>query len=137
MAKFTRSAKSPTPPSVKHICRRIAKGVLASILVSIGCLLLISIITLFTDNNYIENHIQYMMIAVTLISIFVGSVCATCRTQSRGLIVGMTVGLLYVLLSITISFTLHQDNMIILILITKCLAGLGAGAMGGLVGVNL
>ena len=59
MAKFTRYAKSPAPPSVKNICRRVARGVLASIIVSVCCLLLISVITLFTDNNYIENHIQY------------------------------------------------------------------------------
>lgn len=137
MAKITRHTRATQPPSVQNIFVRIAKGILVSIVVSICCLILVSVVTLFTENNYIETHIQYIMVAITLISIFIGSVWATRHTESMGLIVGMIVGLLYVLFSMIISYALNQDSIIFLIVISKILAGLGAGAMGGLVGVNL
>ena len=138
VAKNTRNLKKTVQQtSVFTLSSRIMKGLGVSVGVSIGCLILLSIFTMFSESSYLENHIQYVMVAVTMVSIFIGSVCSTLRTESMGLIIGMVVGLLYVVLSIAISCIFNQEAIVIVMIVSKVLAGLAAGAIGGLVGVNL
>ncbi|MPN12485.1 hypothetical protein SDC9_159803 [bioreactor metagenome] len=80
---------------------------------------------------------QYIMVGVTMVSIFVGSVYATQKSESKGLIIGMAIGFIYVLCSIGIGLEITHEPVVLLVLVNKCIAGLAAGALGGLVGVNL
>lgn len=115
----------------------IFKGVIASLIVSIVSILFLSLISLVNENTFIERYMQYLMVAVTMVSIFVGSVYATQKAESKGLIIGMAIGFIYVLFSVGLGMKLTHEPIIYLVLANKCLAGLAAGALGGLVGVNL
>jgi len=80
---------------------------------------------------------QYILVGVSLTSIFIGSAYATQKAQTMGLIIGMTVGIIYVLVSLGIGVELNNDTLSIFVVANKIVAGLAAGALGGLVGVNL
>ena len=139
MTKITRRARfSPKrQPENTGVAVLIFKGVFASLLVSIACVLFLSIISLVTENTTIDKYLQYVMVGVTMVSIFIGSVYATQKAESKGLIIGMAIGIIYVLCSIGIGLELSHEPVLPLVLVNKCIAGLAAGALGGLVGINL
>ncbi|HAK73756.1 MAG TPA: TIGR04086 family membrane protein [Sporomusaceae bacterium] len=115
----------------------ILKGVITSVAVSIFCILFLALISLTSDNTFIEAYMQYIMVGVSLTSIFIGSAYATQQAQAMGLIIGVTVGIIYVLVSLGIGVELNNETLSMLVVVNKLVAGVAAGALGGLVGVNL
>ena len=115
----------------------IFRGVLVSLVVALVCTLFLSVISLVTDNTYIDNYIQYIMVGVTMISIFIGSVYATQQATAKGLIIGTLIGIIYVLLSVALGMGISHETVSLLVLTNKFVAGIAAGILGGLVGTNL
>lgn len=138
MAKLTRSKRPviQTPQSTGTILI-VLKGTLLSLAVSLLFIVFLTLVTLVSQSTVFEGPNPYVMIAVCLISIFIGSTWASYQTQSRGLIIGICVGALYVLISLIIGMEMSQDTLMISVLANKLFAGLAAGALGGFVGVNL
>lgn len=138
MNKITRRFRSNTqPPKSSGMTVLILKGVITSVAVSIFCILFLALISLTSDNTFIEAYMQYIMVGVSLTSIFIGSAYATQQAQAMGLIIGVTVGIIYVLVSLGIGVELNNETLSILVVVNKLVAGIAAGALGGLVGVNL
>lgn len=138
MAKVSRRARFNAPPSKSPgAAILIGKGVLVSLTISILCTIFLSIISLITENVFIENYLTYVMVAITITSIFIGSVYSTLKAESMGLIIGMAIGFIYVLFSIGIGMQLATEPISWLMIANKITAGLAAGALGGFVGVNL
>lgn len=138
MAKVSRRLR--TPPKVQKdpgAAVLIFKGLIASLLLSIAFALFLSLVSLITEDTYIDRYMQYIMVAVTMLSIFIGSVYATQKAESRGLIIGMAIGVVYVLVSIGLGMKLSHEPIVTLVIIYKFIAGIAAGALGGLIGVNL
>jgi len=125
------------PPRSAGTAVLIFKGVITSVAVSVFCIFFLSLISLTSDNSFIEAYMQYIMVGVSLTSIFIGSAYATQKAQTMGLIIGMTVGIIYVLVSLGIGVELNNETLSIFVVVNKIVAGLAAGALGGLVGVNL
>jgi len=125
------------PKRVPGFTVLIGKGVLVSLAVSLICILFLSLASMATDSLVLEDYLQYIMVAVTMISIFLGGAYAAQRAGSAGLIIGMAVGVIYVLISLAIGIEATPETLSLWILGNKILAGLAAGALGGLVGVNL
>jgi putative membrane protein (TIGR04086 family) len=115
----------------------ILRGVLVSLIVSLACTLFLSVISLVTENTYIDSYIQYIMVGVNMISIFIGSIYATQQIAAKGLLIGMFVGLIYVLLSAGFGMEIIHQYISLSVLANKFVAGVAAGILGGLVGVNL
>ncbi|BBB93065.1 MAG TPA: TIGR04086 family membrane protein [Methylomusa anaerophila] len=138
MAKISRRMHnySDTPRSVS-IPLAIFKGVIVSITSSLVFALFFALISMVSDSNYIDKYLEYIVVAITLTSIFIGSVYATQQIESKGLIIGITVGLIYVLFSVGIGMELGQEPVSLLVLGNKLAAGILAGALGGFIGVNL
>ena len=135
MAKlFKHNAQPQKSPGFTVV---IFKGVFISLLVSFLWILLLAFISLSSESLLVENYIRYLMVAATMISIFIGGIYAAKRTKSAGLLVGMAVGLVYVLISIAIGMIISSEPLTVLAVANKLFAGLAAGALGGLVGVNL
>lgn len=138
MNKISRRLRSNTqPPRSDGTAVLIFKGVITSVAVSVFCILFLSLISLTSDNSFIDAYMQYILVGVSLTSIFIGSAYATQKAQTMGLIIGMTVGIIYVLVSLGIGIELNNDTLSIFVVANKIVAGLAAGALGGLVGVNL
>lgn len=138
MSKRTgRTRFNAKPPRVSGTAILIFRGILVSLMVSLVCILFLSVINLVTENTYIDSYIQYIMVGVTLVSIFIGSVYAAHQASSKGLIVGMMIGLIYVLISVGLGMEISQESASLFVLANKFAAGIAAGILGGLVGVNL
>ena len=138
MAKVTRRTRANAQPQrVPGAAVIIGMGVLVSLVVSLIAILFLSVVSLVTENLFIENYLRYIMVGVTVVSIFIGSAYAAHRAGGSGLILGITVGVVYVLISIGLGLEMTQESVSLLVLANKFLAGIAAGALGGLVGVNL
>ena len=135
--RIDRTRFNTKPPKVSGTAALIFKGVLLSLIVALVCTLFLSMISLVTENTYVDYYIQYIMVGVTMISIFIGSVYATQQAASKGLIIGMLIGIIYVLISVGLGMEISHQSVTILVLANKFVAGIAAGILGGLVGVNL
>ena len=138
MAYNTKRARYSTqqrePASIISL---IFKGVLVSLLVSLVCILLLTVISLVTESLIVENYQRYIMIGVTMVSVFLGSVFSAHRAKSGGLLIGIGVGAIYVLLSLALGMEVSRESVNLLVLLNKLAAGLAVGALGAFVGVNL
>ncbi len=138
MAKTSHRIKSnPNKPNNTNIPMTIFKGVAVSIAISLLCAVCLSVISLMSEDGFIENYLEYIMVAVTMTSIFVGSVYATKQIAAKGLLVGCAVGVIYVLFSTGVGLELGHEQVSWLMLVNKFAAGSLAGALGGFIGVNL
>ncbi|MDR7865606.1 MAG: TIGR04086 family membrane protein [Sporomusaceae bacterium] len=138
MAKVTRRTRASVPTQkVPGAVMAIGAGVLVSLTVSLVAIIFLSVVSLATESLFIENYLRYIMVAVTVTSIFIGSAFAAQRAGGAGLLVGMAVGLMYVLISVGVGLEMTQEPVSLLVLANKAFAGIAAGALGGLVGVNI
>lgn len=115
----------------------ILKGIVVSLGTSIALTTLLSIFALVTENTFIDRYLSYIMVAIMMTSIFIGSVYAGQKVGSKGLVTGATVGALYVLISVGIGMEINNETISIFVLANKFAAGAAVGALGGLLGVNL
>ncbi len=138
MAKVTRRTRMSVPPQrMPGAAMAIGAGVLVGLMVSLVAIIFLSVVSLATESLFIENYLRYIMVAVTVTSIFIGSAFAAQRAGGAGLLVGMAVGIIYVLISVGVGLEMTQEPVSLLVLANKVFAGIAAGALGGLVGVNL
>lgn len=125
------------PRKVPKLVVLIIAGVMMSLAISVVAVIFLSVFFLVSESSFVERNLQYVIVGITMTSIFIGSVYATFKVESKGLIVGLIIGLCYVSASILIGLYVAQDNLSIWVLLNKYLAGIAAGGLGGLVGVNL
>jgi putative membrane protein (TIGR04086 family) len=128
---------SVPPQRMPGAAMAIGAGVLVGLMVSLVAIIFLSVVSLATESLFIENYLRYIMVAVTVTSIFIGSAFAAQRAGGAGLLVGMAVGIIYVLISVGVGLEMTQEPVSLLVLANKVFAGIAAGALGGLVGVNL
>lgn len=138
MTRVTRRTRfNSRPPKEAGIAVLIFKGVIVSFIVSLISILFLSVVSLLSDNIFIDHYIKYIMVGITMISIFIGSVYATQQAESRGLIIGIAIGAVFVLISIGLGLKTSQESIMPLVILNKFFAGVAAGALGGLIGVSL
>jgi len=137
VSKYVRRTRFNTTPQGPGMASLIVKGVFVSIITSLVCTLFLSLVSLVTENTYIDNYMQYVMVGVTMVSIFIGSVYATQKASSRGMVIGIMIGFIYVLISVGIGMEMSQESISPFVLANKLLAGIAVGILGGIVGVNL
>ena len=138
MTKVTKCSRFSTQPketSSKAVI--LFKGILVSLFVAMVFILLLTIISLMTENLFVQTHMRYIMIGVNIVSVFVGSAFAAQRSRSAGLLIGMGVGAVYVLISLAIGMEISREYFSFLVLVNKFIAGMAVGALGGFIGVNL
>lgn len=138
MAKYYRESRfNPRSPKDARSMRWIIKGIFISLLISLFCTLLLSFLSLMTEATFIDNYMQYTIVAITVFSIFSGSMYAGRQAGARGAFLGGCIGLIYVLLFVLIGMNLNTETISLLIVLNKIAAGIAAGVLGGLIGVNL
>lgn len=114
---------------------KILKGALISWILTFILLFIYSVLLTYTKIG--ENTISPVIIAITVVSILIGSSAVTSKIKKNGIVNGGLIGLIYILLiyflsSLTTSgFSLNVYSAIMII------AGVAAGMVGGVVGVNL
>ncbi len=113
----------------------IIKGSIIAILFSIIALITFSIILTNTELN--EDSINPVIMAITALSIFMGSIISISKIEKKGIINGAFVGLIYILFMYLLSSIVNSNfnfnlNSIILIILAII-----AGMVGGIIGVNI
>lgn len=124
-------------PKVSGTAMLIFKGVLVSFSFSIACVVLLAVISSVSENTYVDDYIQYIMVGVTMVSIFVGSAHAAHHAAAKGMIIGILIGVIYVLFSIGIGMEINGATISLFMMANKLVAGIAVGILGSLVGVNL
>jgi len=136
-AKSTRYNAKPRKTSTSAAVTLIGKGVVVGLVVSLIAVVLLTLANVATDSVFLEEYNRYIMVAITVGSIFLGSAYAAKKAGAQGIIIGMSVGLIYVLVSVAIGLEMSDDSPLLMVLTSRVIAGVAAGALGGLVGVNL
>lgn len=114
---------------------RISLGTVISIALTLVLLFIFSIVLTYTSIS--EDTIEPMIIGITGISILAGSSITTSKIKKKGIINGMIIGGLYIFLLYMISSILNTGFGINTYTIIMMIIGMLAGAVGGIVGVNL
>ena len=115
--------------------KRISKSVVISILITLVCLLIFSILLTYTKLQ--ERVIPAVTIIITAISILVGGILSTSNIKKNGMLTGAIVGFIYIFIIyflssiITKSFSLNGYS------VSMIIASLLSGAIGGIIGVNI
>ncbi|HHX87778.1 MAG TPA: TIGR04086 family membrane protein [Firmicutes bacterium] len=112
----------------------VAKGLLFSILISLGLLLVCSLVLHFSAVP--EKVTPYLACGVALLSVLCGSYYAGKRIGFRGWLHGGVVGLLYIVILLLVGILAHSEFAFGLYLVSKLFLGFVFGAAGGMWGVN-
>lgn len=114
----------------------ILKGIGFSILFTLICLTIFSILLVYT--NISENLIPSVVIVTTGISILLGSSIGNRKMDRHGIINGAVIGIIYILCIYVMSslinggdFALNLKSVIMMIVGVVC------GIIGGIIGVNI
>ena len=114
---------------------RIIKGSILSIILTIICLLIFSLILAYT--NIPEKTMITVITAVTAISILAGSIISVSKIEKKGIINGALVGLIYILTIYIISSIAKGNFGITINSIILIASAIIAGMLGGIIGVNI
>ena len=114
--------------------KKLVLGSGISIIITLIGLFIFSLLLTYTAIK--ENTTPTITIAISVISILIGSTIAVSKTKKNGIINGATVALIYVLFIYLLSSIITKDfklNMQSIIMVIACII---AGGIGGIVGIN-
>lgn len=113
----------------------VARGSIMAITITLVCLVIFSVI--LANTEVAESTINPVIILVTAVSIFVGSIMSVSRISKRGIINGGIVGMIYFLAIYILSGIVNSNFSINISGIILIICGILAGMLGGIVGVNI
>lgn len=113
----------------------VARGSIIAITITLVCLVIFSVI--LANTEVAESTINPVIILVTAVSIFVGSIMSVSRISKRGIINGGIVGMIYFLAIYILSGMVNSNFSINISGIILIICGILAGMLGGIVGVNI
>lgn len=113
----------------------ILKGILITFIISFILLLILSILLTYTTMS--ENMISPCIIAITSISILIGSIVTSTKIKKKGLLNGGIIGGTYIILLYLISSCVLQQFSVNYQSIILIIVGIIFGLLGGIIGVNL
>ena len=114
---------------------RIIKGSIVAIIITLIGLLILSLVLAYTSAN--ENVSLPTIIAITAISIRIGSIISSKKISKKGMLSGGIVGLIYISTIYVLSSIIVTGfgfNMYTLIMFAVSII---AGVIGGIIGVNI
>lgn len=115
--------------------RAVAAGVIATFALTVMVSAALAVAIYLTDIT--ETHVSGILYYVGLLSVAVGGGVAARRASSRGWLHGGLAGLAYVVLSLVIGSLLFPGSAVLVDAGRKLVTAFVAGAVGGVVGVNI
>ena len=112
----------------------IAKGTGIALIISVACLIIFSLILTYT--NISETMIEPVTIAITSISILLGSFLGNMKIRKNGLLNGGLIGIAYLLILYLVSSLLNWNFGLNIQSIIMIAIGIVFGILGGVLGVN-
>lgn len=118
-----------------NIVFTIGKGVIYALLISLILILIYSILLSITEIS--ESTIPTITTIIVMISISMGGIISTKNIESRGWLIGIIIGSLYMLILFLIGLIIKTDIEPGGFSIFKAIMGMIIGALSGIVGINL
>ena len=119
----------------KENFKRIIKGSITSIILTLVLLFIFSIIVTYT--NVKESIFSPIIIIITSISILIGSSISSLKIKKNGLLNGAIVGIIYILTIYILSSIMGMGFKIDINSVLMIIFAIVAGMLGGIVGVNI
>lgn len=113
---------------------RIFKGLLIAFIATLIGIFIFSLILTYT--NLSESTIPIVIIAISFISILIGSTISTRKISKNGMINGGIIGGIYVVLLYLISSIVSTGFVVNVYTIVMIILGIVAGLIGGILGIN-
>ena len=113
--------------------KKIVKGVLLSLAISIFLTLLLSVVVFFADLS--DRTVSTLILLVSALSVFLGAIILSKNIASRGLLNGLLLAILYFLVLFAVS-SLSGDVAIDRNNILRFISVLAGGMLGGILGIN-
>lgn len=113
----------------------ILKGLVLAFLFSLVCFLILSIVLSLTSIS--ENIIKPSSYIVMIVSIVIAGIYVAMKVDKNGWLYGSITGLLYIIILTIISMIVIGGFSLNQILISRVLIGIIAGAIGGILGINI
>ncbi len=113
----------------------MVKGIAISMILSLLMMLILSMVLSFSSVK--ENVIMPTVIFISAFSILVSSFLVAKRIESKGIIYGSLLGLIYMLILYLLSSILNFDFSLNTNAVVMITFGIVGGAIGGVLGVNL
>ncbi len=112
----------------------LTKGTVFSYLLTVIVFIVYGILLAYTEVT--EKNIQMVVMITTVVSVLIGGFIASKGVNSKGLLFGMLVGLVYALIMIMISFCVLPVMKITSKMIMIIILSISAGGIGGIIGIN-
>ncbi|MGE5473993.1 MAG: TIGR04086 family membrane protein [Ignavibacteriales bacterium] len=113
----------------------ILKGVGLSYIMTLAIFLIVALFLCFTE--FPETMIGSAVVVTTIISIMFGGTCVARKARTHGWLNGAIAGLTYMVILYVLSSFTGKGFGISQYIIIMMLVGIAAGAVGGIVGINL
>lgn len=120
--------------SKKREIKVLVKGIFYSILITLICLFVFSAILAYSNAS--ENIIPTAIIAITVISILLGSIIMARKLEKNGMMNGAILGTTYIISIYLISSFLGAGFSCNWYTIIMIALGIIAGIIGGIIGIN-
>ena len=91
---------------------------------------------LLTYTETTEENIQIVVMMTTVISVLIGGIIASKGVNSKGLLFGMLVGIVYSIIMIMLGLSVLPVLKITYKMIMIIILSLSAGGIGGIIGIN-
>ena len=131
MKKFNDKINSESGSTVLSLFKCVGLSYLMTLVI----FLIMALILCFTE--FPEAMIGSAVIVTTIISIMFGGTCIAKNARTRGWLNGAIAGLTYMLILYALSTLTGKGFGINQYVITMMIVGIVAGAVGGIVGINL
>lgn len=91
---------------------------------------------LLTYTETTEENIQIVVMMTTVISVLIGGIIASKGVNSKGLLFGMLVGIVYSIIMIMVGLCVIPVLKITYKMIMIIILSISAGGIGGIIGIN-
>lgn len=125
--------RASAPPALDLAA--VAAGVIAMFAITVAISAVLALTIYFTQVT--EGHVSGLLYYAGLATVVVGGAVAGRRASSRGWLHGGAAGAAYVVISLLVGALLFPGSTLLAGLGSKLLLAFVAGALGGVIGVNL
>ena len=135
MKKIRKTSNRQQPESVVNVVIAVLKGSLIAIIITLIFFTLFAVIIKVADLQ--ESIIPPVVQVVRTLCIAFGGLLAARASKKMGWLKGGITGILYILIAFIISSLFGESNFMGSLILSDLLLGAVAGAVGGIIGVNI
>lgn len=114
---------------------RIGEGVIRSFFLTLSLLLIYAVITSFVDTNAKFDSIY--KVVITALGVMYGAVYAARKINRRGWLIGLIVGLLYMIVIYLVSIVSGRGLILSNFSILRIILAIIVGTLSGMLGINI